>query len=72
MVGLFGSCRWDGLRVGLSGSGRDGVEAAVPSYTGFRFPVGIISDAVWLYRRFPLGCRGVEELLAGARGRRLP
>jgi putative transposase len=26
----------------------------VPSYTGFRYPVEIISHCVWLYHRFPL------------------
>jgi hypothetical protein len=36
-------------------------------YTGYRFPAEIISNAVWLYFRFPLGLRMVEELLA-ARG----
>src|SRR5262250_3182965 len=36
-------------------------------YTGYRFPCEIISHAVWLYFRFPLGLRMVEELLA-ARG----
>ena len=36
-------------------------------YTGYRFPVDIIGHAVWLYFRFPLGLRMVEELLA-ARG----
>ena len=36
-------------------------------YTGYRFPAEIISHAVWLYFRFPLGLRMVEELLA-ARG----
>jgi putative transposase len=35
-------------------------------YAGYRFPE-IISHAVWLYFRFPLGLRMVEELLA-ARG----
>ena len=34
---------------------------------GCRFPAEIISHAVWLYFRFPLGLRMVEELLA-ARG----
>ncbi len=33
-------------------------------YTGFRFPVEIISHAVWLYFRFNLSYRDVEELLA--------
>ena len=36
-------------------------------YTGHRFPAEIIGHAVWLYFRFPLGLRMVEELLA-ARG----
>ena len=34
---------------------------------GYRFPAEIIGHAVWLYFRFPLGLRMVEELLA-ARG----
>jgi putative transposase len=38
-----------------------------PSYSGFRFPPAIISHAVWLYFRFPLSLRMVEEMLA-ARG----
>src|SRR6516162_3539504 len=33
-------------------------------YAGYRFPAEIISHAVWLYFRFPLGLRMVEELLA--------
>jgi len=36
-------------------------------YTGHRFPPEVISHAVWLYFRFPLGLRLVEEMLA-ARG----
>lgn len=35
-----------------------------PDYKGFRFPPEIISDAVWLYFRFSLSFRDVEELLA--------
>ncbi len=38
-----------------------------PSYAGYRFPAEIISHAVWLYFRFPLSLRHVDELLA-ARG----
>ena len=45
----------------------DNICSRAPSYAGYRFPVGIISHAVWLYFRFPLGLRMVEELLA-ARG----
>lgn len=34
------------------------------SYHGYRFPVEIISHAVWLYHRFCLSLRDVEDLLA--------
>src|ERR671933_1121166 len=36
-------------------------------YAGYRFPPAVISHAVWLYFRFPLSLRMVEEMLA-ARG----
>src|SRR6187551_2420730 len=36
-------------------------------YAGHRFPAEVISHAVWLYFRFPLSLRMVEEMLA-ARG----
>jgi putative transposase len=35
-----------------------------PSYAGYRFPAEIISYAVWLYFRFPLSLRHVDEILA--------
>jgi putative transposase len=35
-----------------------------PSYHGYRFPSQIISHAVWLYHRFCLSFREVEDLLA--------
>jgi putative transposase len=35
-----------------------------PLYRGYRFPAAIISHAVWLYYRFALSHRDVEELLA--------
>jgi putative transposase len=35
-----------------------------PTYKGFRFPSELISHAVWLYFRFSLSFRDVEELLA--------
>ncbi len=38
-----------------------------PCYTRHRFPAEVISHAVWLYFRFPLSLRMVEEMLA-ARG----
>ena len=33
-------------------------------YRGFRFPKAIIQHAIWLYLRFTLSLRDVEELLA--------
>ena len=41
--------------------------AAKSPYAGHRFPAEIISHAVWLYFRFPLSLRHVDEILA-ARG----
>src|ERR671928_960361 len=41
--------------------------AAKCPYAGHRFPAEVISQAVWLYFRFPLSLRMVEEMLA-ARG----
>src|SRR5215218_7739864 len=38
-----------------------------PPYARHRFPADVISHAVWLYFRFPLSLRMVEEMLA-ARG----
>src|SRR6201989_497661 len=38
-----------------------------PGYAGHLFPGEVISHAVWLYFRFPLSLRMVEEMLA-ARG----
>ena len=38
-----------------------------PLYHRYRFPPEVISHAVWLYFRFPLSLRIVEEMLA-ARG----
>ncbi|MFV5995020.1 IS6 family transposase [Streptomyces sp. NPDC056231] len=34
-----------------------------PSYKGHRYPVEVISYCVWLYHRFPLSFREVEELM---------
>ncbi|MFJ3246694.1 IS6 family transposase [Streptomyces sp. NPDC086782] len=43
------------------------VESGAPSCKGFRYPAEIIAYCVWLYHRFPLGFREVEELVL-ARG----
>ena len=40
-----------------------GVTTATPSYKGHRYPVEIINHCVWLYFRFPLSFREVEELM---------
>lgn len=36
---------------------------AAPRYKNHRFPPEIIARAVWLYYRFPLSLRHVEEML---------
>ncbi|MGW3661176.1 IS6 family transposase [Streptomyces sp. NPDC005151] len=43
------------------------VDVSPPSYKGFRYPAEIIAHCVWLYHRFPLSYREVEELML-ARG----
>src|SRR5947209_12487749 len=58
MIG--GSSAWWVEGAGLVGTG-------APSYRGFRYPVEIISHGVWLYYRFPLSLREVEEMML-ARG----
>src|SRR3954452_18084355 len=39
-------------------------QASAPSYKRHRFPAEIIGHAVWLYFRFALSYRDIEELLA--------
>ena len=34
------------------------------SYAGYRFPPEVIHQAIWLYLRFTLSFRDVEDLLA--------
>jgi hypothetical protein len=34
------------------------------SYSGYRFPPVMIQQAIWLYARFTLSFRDVEDLLA--------
>jgi transposase-like protein len=46
---------------GPRGAGLVGTSA--PSYKGFRFPAEIISHCVWLYYRFSLSFRDVEEMM---------
>ena len=40
------------------------MDSIAPSYRGHRFPSQIISHSVWLYHRFCLSFRDVEDLLA--------
>ena len=37
--------------------------SAAPSYRGYRFPVEIISHCVWLYFRFCLSFRDIQEMM---------
>jgi putative transposase len=53
---IDGSSAWRAEGAGLVGTG-------TPSYKGFRFPAEIISHCVWLYYRFPLSFRDVEEMM---------
>ncbi|WP_406723551.1 IS6 family transposase [Streptomyces sp. GD-15H] len=39
------------------------MESAPPSYQGHRYPAEVIAHCVWLYFRFPLSYREVEELM---------
>src|SRR5215213_9732288 len=47
-------------RAGRIGAGM--TPAAKSPYAGYRFPGEVISHAVWLYFRFPLSLRMVEEM----------
>ena len=53
------------LAVRWGGAGLVGAEA--PSYRGFRYPAEIVSHCVWLYHRFSLSLREVQEMML-ARG----
>ncbi|MFF8036318.1 IS6 family transposase [Streptomyces sp. NPDC016626] len=39
------------------------MDSTSPSYKGHRYPVEVIAHCVWLYFRFPLSFREVEELM---------
>jgi putative transposase len=40
------------------------INASTNPYAGHRYPAEIISQAVWLYFRFALSFRDIEDLLA--------
>ncbi len=52
---------WRGMIFGLIMLEEPYVESTPPSYKGHRYPVEVISYCVWLYHRFPLSFREVEE-----------
>jgi putative transposase len=49
--------------MGVGDWGDRWVSTATASYKGHRYPVEIINHCVWLYFRFPLSFREVEELM---------
>jgi transposase-like protein len=53
--------RW--LNCGAAAS-RVAVVMTLPDYAGYRFPSDVIQRAVWMYLRFTLSYRDVEDLLA--------
>jgi transposase-like protein len=53
---VFGCPGVGGFTLGL-------MDATSLLYTGYRYPVEIISHCVWLYHRFPLSLREVEEAM---------
>jgi putative transposase len=54
---------WDDHQVALEVRRGWLVDTETPSYRGFRYPVEIISHGVWLYHRFPLSFREVQEVM---------
>jgi putative transposase len=54
---------WDDRQVALEVRRGWLVGTETPSYRGFRYPVEIISHGVWLYYRFPLSFREVQEMM---------
>ena len=59
MIGAVAALRTCGLSGGPLAKGMPKI-----SYSGYRFPPEIIHQAVWLYLRFTLSRRNVEDLLA--------
>src|SRR6266849_4615210 len=59
---------WIGHCHGLQACGPSGGPLAKVmkkiSYSGYRFPPEIVQQAIWLYLRFTLSLRDVEDLLA--------
>ncbi len=62
MVGLNGHCHGNGVRASHPVGQAAGMDQL--SYCRHRFPPVVIQHAIWLYLRFTLSYRDVEELLA--------
>ncbi len=63
-MGIVRLTGW-GARSLRDGVNQHGFVDATPSPNrGHRFPVEIISHCVWLYYRFPLSLRDVQEMMA--------
>ena len=59
IIGIVTAVRGCGLPGGSVAKGMTKI-----SYNGYRFPPEIIQQAIWLYVRFTLSFRDVEDLLA--------
>jgi putative transposase len=58
----YGIVNLSGIPTTWQSCGMD-ISPATTKYKNYRFPVEIISHAVWLYFRFCLSFRDVEEIL---------
>ena len=78
MADIHRGARWSGRSVGgavklviaswdprqVDHDGLVDTAASSSLYRGHRYPVEIISHCVWLYYRFPLSLREVQEMMA--------
>jgi hypothetical protein len=68
MAGFYSAVDISGIVTALRACGPPGGSVAKGmtkiSYNGYRFPSEIIQQAIWLYLRFTLSFRDVEDLLA--------
>ena len=62
-MALSGWCVWGARALGVVAADPGLVDATPLSYRGHRFPVEIIGHCVWLYHRFPLSLRDVQEMM---------
>jgi putative transposase len=57
---VSGAAKW---MISESIRNRRGISVGEVSYKGHRYPAEIIAHCVWLYHRFPLSFRDVEQLM---------